>query len=101
MTKPVVPKTVPYSEYLFSEVMKHQLDYLQTGETVCGAEDPAVITLGDSFGTAHPEYSGLTVCRVTERYVSPWKSDTFLEFSTEEATATEYSASYALMGDDD
>lgn len=99
MSKHVEPRTVPYSPELFSAVMVHQLDYWQLGETVCGAEDPAVITLGDSFGTDHPEWQGFTVCRVIDRYVSPWKSDTLLEFSTREISGDEYQQSDSLTDD--
>lgn len=86
-------KTVAYTPELFSDVMESQIDYVQTGWTVCGAEDPAVITLGDEFTQKHTEFTGFTVVRVIDRYVSPWKSDTLLEFSNRETTDEEYAAS--------
>lgn len=76
-------KTVDYTPELFAEVMENMADYHQTAETVCGAEDPAVITLTKPM-------DGFTVVRVTNRYVNPWKSDTFLEFSNQEITDAEY-----------
>ncbi len=79
-------KTVDYSEDLFNDAMENMADYHQTGETVCGAEDPAVISLRKEL----PGFEGFTVVRVTERYVNPWKSDTFLEFSNKELTTEEY-----------
>lgn len=79
-------KTVEYSEDLFNDVMENMTDYHQTGETVCGAEDQAVISIGKEL----PGFEGYSVVRVTERYVNPWKSDTFLEFSNREVTPEEY-----------
>jgi hypothetical protein len=79
-------KTVDYSADLYGKVMDNMADYHQTGETVCGAQDPAVITLREPVAGVE----GFTVVRVTERYVSPWQSDTFLEFSNDELTAEEY-----------
>lgn len=99
MTKHVEPKTVPYSPELFQDVLAHQLDYWQLGETVCGAEDPAVITLDNDFSKDHPEFKGFTVCRVIDRYVSPWKSDTLLEFSNRDISSDEYQQSDDLAGE--
>lgn len=79
-------KTVEYSEDLFNDVMENMMDYHQTGETVCGAADQAVISIGKEL----PGFEGYSVVRVTERYVNPWKSDTFLEFSNREVTPEEY-----------
>lgn len=92
-------KTVRYTPELFAEVMEHQLDYWQLGETVCGAEDPAVITISEEFSVKHPEFKGLTFVRVIDRYVSPWKSDTFLEFSTRDITSDEYQTYDELAGE--
>ena len=85
-------KTVPYSEELYSAVMESMLDYWQLGETVCGAQDPAVITVSEELGKQYPEFKGLSVVRVIDSYVSPWKSETTLEFSNTEITGTEYQA---------
>lgn len=79
-------KTVDYSSELYGQVMDNMADYHQTGETVCGAQDPAVVALRKPLAE-FPEY---TMVRVTERYVSPWQSNTFLEFSNEELTDLEY-----------
>lgn len=83
-------KTVAYTPELFTDVVMHMLDYYQISETVCGSEDPAVITLTNGFAVKRPELAGYGVVRVTNRFVSPWKSDTFLEFSNDELTAEEY-----------
>lgn len=80
-------QTVDYTPELIAKVMDNMADYHQTGETVCGAEDPAVISLLQPL----PEFEGCTVVRVLNRYVNPWKSDTFLQFSNEEITEFEYS----------
>ena len=82
--------TVDYTEELFDDICDSALDYYQTGWTVCGAEDPAVITLGREFGEKHPELKEFTTVRVIDQYVSPWKSDTFLEFSDRPITDEEY-----------
>lgn len=79
-----------YSPELFEAVMENMIDYYALGETVCGAEDPAVISVTDELGRLHPELAGLTTVRVTEKYVSAWKSDTFLEFSSQDITDDEY-----------
>lgn len=81
---------VEYTPALFDDVCECAFDYHQTGWTVCGAEDPAVITLSRRFGVRHPELAGYTVVRVIDQYVSPWKSDTFLDFSNDEMTDEEY-----------
>lgn len=86
----MVPKTLDYSPELFAAVMEHMTDYYQLGETVCGAEDPAVIEVSDSLGKQYPELAGMPVVRVSETYVSPWRSDTLLEFSAREITPAEY-----------
>ena len=93
-------KTVPYSEELYAAVMESMLDYWQLGETVCGAEDPAVITVSEELGKQYPEFKGLTTVRVNETYVSPWKSDTYLSFSNIEITGTEYQAADDYLGED-
>lgn len=83
-------KTVDYTPELFAEVMENMADYHQIAETVCGAEDPAVITLREPV-------DGFTVVRVINRYVNPWKSDTFLEFSNREVSAGEYALNDELL----
>ena len=83
-------ETWAYTSDLFGDVMDSAVDYHQTGWTVCGAEDPAVISLGKEFGEKHPELAEYTVVRVIDIYVNPNKSDTLLEFSNEEMTFDEY-----------
>jgi hypothetical protein len=79
-----------YDADLFGDVMDSAVDYHQTGWTVCGAEDPAVITLGKEFGEMHPALAGYEVVRVIDKYVNPSKSDTLLEFSNRDMTDEEY-----------
>ena len=62
-------KTAEYTPELYGRVMERMLDYHQIGWTVCGAQDPAVISLAEPI-------DGYTMVRVRERYVSAWKSDT-------------------------
>jgi len=96
----VEPVTLDYTPELFTDISAHTLDYWQTGWTVCGAEDPAVIALDDEFGELHQEFQGFTIVRVIDRYVSPWKSDTLLEFSTREMTEEEYSLYDEIAGEE-
>jgi hypothetical protein len=79
-------KTVDYSPELYGKIMENMADYNQTGETVCGAQDPAVISLNEPLA----EFPDYTVVRVEDRYVNPWKSDTVLVFSNEPLTDEEY-----------
>ena len=79
-----------YEPDMFGDVMDSALDYHQTGWTVCGAEDPAVITLGKEFGEMHPALAGYEFVRVIDKYVNPNKSDTLLEFSNRDMTDEEY-----------
>ena len=85
-------KTVDYTAELFAAVMENMADYHQMSETVCGAEDPAVITLLDPM-------NGFTVVRVVNRYVNPWNSKTLLIFSNVEMTPEEY-ADYEELADE-
>lgn len=94
-----ISKTLEYSESLYADVTADALDYWQQGETVCGAEDPAVISLGPEFATRRPDLAAYSVCRVHETYVSASKSDTFLTFSNEEITGAEYQRWDDLMED--
>lgn len=88
-----------YTSDMYGDIMDCMLDYHQTGWTVCGAEDPAVITLSEEFGEIHPALAGYTVVRVIDKYVSPWKSDTFLEFSNDEMTDEEYRLYEEVVGE--
>lgn len=93
-------EVVDYTPELYGDVCDNMLDYFQTGWTVCGAEDPAVISLGEEFGEKHPELAGYTTVRVIDRYVSPWKSDTLLEFSNSDITDEEYKLYEELVDED-
>lgn len=86
-------ETVDYTAELFAKVMENMADYYQMGETVCGAEDPAVITLTKPV----EGFETFTVVRVTNRAVSAWKSDTFLQFSNDGLTDDEYRQFDELM----
>jgi hypothetical protein len=92
-------KTLTYTPELFADIMAEVLDYHQTGETVCGAEDPAVISLTNGFAVKHPELAGFGTVRVIDRYVNAWKSDTLLEFSNREITDEEYAQYDELAGE--
>jgi len=92
-------KTLDYTPELFADIVANQIDWHQLGETVCGAEDPAVIHVSYRLGRKYPELAGLTVVRVTERYVNPWKSDTIVEFSDREITDEEYAQYDELAGE--
>lgn len=83
-------KTVDYTRELFDDVMDNMVDYHQIGETVCGAEDPAVVSISEAFIDKYPEFKGFTTVRVIDQFVNPWKSDTVLEFSDRDITDAEY-----------
>lgn len=90
---------VSHSPELFGDILDNAVDYHQTGWTVCGAEDPAVIHLGPDFGKKHPALAEHSVVRVIDRYASPWHSDTLLEFSSNEITDEEYALYEEVMED--
>jgi hypothetical protein len=79
-------KTVDYSEDLYGKIMENMADYNQTGETVCGAQDPAVISLNEPLA----EFPEFTMVRVVDRYINPWNSSTLLIFSNVAITDEEY-----------
>jgi hypothetical protein len=88
----VKSKTVDYSQELYADVMDHMVDYHQTGWTVCGAEDPAVITIRNLPADKYPELTSYGIVRVIDRYMGPNKSETLLVFSHEAITPDEYAA---------
>lgn len=92
-------KTVDFNRQLFADIVSESLEYLQTGETVCGAEDPAVIELSDTFSDRYPEYTGYKRVRVIDKFVNANRSDTLLEFSNEPVTDGEYAAYEELTGE--
>lgn len=83
-------KTVPFTHELFSDIVGDSDEYYQLGETVCGAEDPAVVTLSQRFRDDHPEYRDYTTVRIVDQYVGPNRSETLMEFSNTPITAKEY-----------
>lgn len=85
-------KTVDYSRELYADVMENMTDYHQTGWTVCGAADPAVIDIRNLSADKYPELTSYGVVRVIDRYVGPNKSETLLVFSNVEMTGDEYAA---------
>lgn len=98
------PITMDYTPELWDDIMvsgDYVLDYFQTGWTVCGAEDPAVIYLPESFDKKHPELAGYTVVRVIDKYVNPSKSDTLLEFSNRGITDEEYAQFDQIADEED
>lgn len=90
-------KTVDYDRQMFADIMTDPLDYLQTGETVCGAEDPAVIELSDTFKARYPKYAGYTVVRVIDRFVNANQSDTLFEFSNDPVSDADRAAYEDLL----
>ena len=82
-------KTVPFTHELFSDIVGDSDEYYQLGETVCGAEDPAVVTLSQRFRDDHPEYRDYTTVRIVNQFVNSNRSDTLLEFSSDPLTEVE------------
>lgn len=83
-------KTLDYTGDLYSDICESFVDYFQTGWTVCGAQDPAVIYIGDKFGKKYPELASFSVVRVIDKYLNEWSSATLLEFSNRDMTDQEY-----------
>lgn len=96
---PLLETVLDYTKELFQDICEDMVGYHQTGYTVCGAEDPAVIVLGDRFGELHPELSEYSVVRVIDKYLNPWNSATLLEFSNRILTEEEEKISNYLMGE--
>lgn len=78
-----------YTPDLYGDIIELMDDYYQTGYTVCGAQDPAVIYLSDTFRLKHPALAEFTVCRVVDKYLNAWNSATELHFSNKELTKKE------------
>lgn len=83
-------KTLSYTQELADDMYGNMVECFQTGETVCGTLDPCVMELGTAFAELYPDLAGLTTVRVIDKFVSPWQSDTILEFSDRDITAEEY-----------
>lgn len=82
--------TLDYTPELYESICMDYGDYHQTGYTVCGAQDPAVIYLGEYIGKKHPELAKYTVVRIIDKYLNEWNSATLLEFSNKDITDEEY-----------
>lgn len=89
-------KTVDYDRQMFDDMLTDPAEYIQTGETVCGAEDPAVIELSDTFRARYPEYADYHFVRVIDRFVNANSSDTLFEFSNRPVSESEYEANAEL-----
>lgn len=92
-------KTVDYSQELYVDVMVNMTDYHQTGWTVCGAQDPAVIHISNLSADKYPELTSYGVVRVIDRYMGPNRSETLLVFSNEAITPDEYARYEELQED--
>ena len=94
-------KTVDYTRELMDYIWDSFNESWLIGYTVCGAEDPMVIELGDEFIDSHPEFEEFTYVRVIDKYLNEWNSATLLEFSTRELTDEEYELSEAILKDEE
>lgn len=90
-------KTLDYTPELYSDICDSFLDHHQIGWTVCGAQDPAVIHLGEAFAKQHPELAEYAVVRVIDKYLNAWNSATLLEFSNKDITDEEYALYEEIM----
>jgi len=81
--------TLDYTKELYEEICNSFTEYYQTGYTVCGAQDPAVIYLGEDFIRRHPQLKEYNVVRVIDKYLNEWNSATLLEFSNNDVTDEE------------
>ena len=93
--------TLDYTPELYSDICDSFLDHHQTGWTVCGAQDPAVIHLGEAFAKKHPELAEYSVVRVIDKYLNECNSATLLEFSNEDMTVAEYKAYEQVIEEED
>ena len=82
-------ETIEYSKELYQDIMENNLQYLGIGHTVCGAEDPAIIYLGEEFKKKYPQFAKYKVVRVIDKYINSWRADTLLEFSNKTMTPKE------------
>lgn len=94
-------KTLDYTPSLFQDIIENFEDYFQLGWTVCGAQDPAVIYLGEGFGEKYPELKKYSIVRVIDKYLNEWSSDTLLEFSNKEMTDEEYKLYEEFIAEED
>ena len=82
--------TLNYTQELMTDIFDSNLEYYQTGFTVCGAEDPAVVYLGEAFKKKYPALKDYTVVRIVDTFISAWVSKTTIKFSNKKITKAEY-----------
>ena len=82
--------TLDYTPELFEEIMDSFSESWLTSYTVCGAQDPMVIELGDAFKDNHPDLAEYSFVRVRDKFLNAWNSATFLDFSNTPPTDEEY-----------
>ena len=89
--------TLDYTPELYADICEDYADYHQLGWTVCGAQDPAFIYLGEGFAKKHPELAEYSIVRVIDKYLNEWNSATLLEFSNQDITDEEYARYEEVM----
>ena len=100
--KPDYPsKTVDYTPELFDDIMDSFYDSWLTGYTVCGAQDPMVIELGDEFREKHPAFKNYLYVRVIDKFLNSWSSATLLEFSNVALTDEEYEQAEEILDEEE
>jgi hypothetical protein len=90
-----------YTPELYEDVVASFYDYFQLWYTVCGAQDPAIIYLGEEFGKKHPELKEYSVVRVIDKFLNSWSSATLLEFSNQDVTDEEHEMYEKLMREEE
>lgn len=93
--------TLDYTTDLWNDLMDNFEMYYQTGWTVCGAQDPAIIFPNEHFYKKYPELLGCPVVRVIDKYLNEWNSATLLEFSDKDMTDEEYAEYEKLMDEEE
>lgn len=93
--------TLEYNSELYGDIMDSLREYFQTGYTVCGAQDPAVVYLNNNFGRKQPSLAKYSVVRVIDRFLNEWSSETLLEFSNKDITDQEYKLYEKLMAEEE
>lgn len=93
--------TLDYTKELYNDICYDYAEYFQTGWTVCGAQDPAVIYIGEGFKKKHPELKEYSTVRVIDKYLNEWSSATLLEFSNNNITDEEYELYNAIIDEEE
>lgn len=94
-------KLVDYSPELFDDIMDSFEDSWLIGYTVCGAQDPMVIDLGEAFGEKHPEFAEYSTVRIIDRFLNSWSSATDMEFSNTPLTDAEYEEANKILDEEE